>query len=78
MNKKSKIGIIIAVVAIMGIISMISYGNTLSNTTVTSTNTTQTSINTTSPTNPVPQPIKTAGKHLTVELNENMGLKANP
>ena len=78
MNKKSKIGIIIAAVAIIGVISMIAYGNTLSNTTVSSANTTQTSINTTSPTNPVPQPIKTAGKHLSVELNENMGLKANP
>jgi len=78
MNKKSKIGIIIAVVAIIGIISMIAYGNTLSNTTVSSVNTTQTSINTTSPINPVPQLIKTAGRHLSVELNENMGLKANP
>ena len=75
MNKKSKIGIIIAVVAIMGIISMISYGNTLSNTTVTSANTTQTSINTT---NNTTQPIKTAGKHLSVELNEDLGVKANP
>jgi hypothetical protein len=76
MNKKSMIGIIIAVAAIIGVVSMISYGNTLSNTTISPANTTQTSTNTTN--NTTPQPIKTAGKHLSVELNENMGVKANP
>ncbi len=56
---------------------MISYGNTLSNMPISPGNTTQPSTNTTTPINTT-QPIKTAGKHLSVELNENMGVKANP
>jgi len=75
MNNKSIIGIIVAVAVIIGIVSMISYGNTISNTTISPANTTQTSINTT---NNTTQPIKTAGKHLSVELNEDLGVKANP
>lgn len=79
MNKKSVIGIIIAVAVLVGIVSMISYGNTLSNTTISSSNaTTQIPIPSTTPTNPASEPIKTAGRHLSIELNESVGVKTNP
>lgn len=78
MNKKSIIGIIVAVAVIIVVVSMISYGNILSNTTISPANTTQTSTNTTTPINTASQPIKTAGKHLSIELNEDMGVKASP
>jgi hypothetical protein len=77
MNKKSMIGIIIAVAVIIGVVSMVSYGNTLSNIPISPANTTQPSTNTTTPINNT-QPIKPAGKHLSLELDEKMGVKANP
>jgi hypothetical protein len=77
MNKKSIIGVIIAAAVIIGVVSMISYGNILSNIPISPANTTQTSTNTTNHINTT-QPIKTPGKHLSVELNENMGVKASP
>ena len=77
MNKKSIIGAIIAAAVIIGVVSMVSYGNTLSNIPISPANKTQTSTNTTIPINTT-QPIKTAGKHLSLELDEKMGVKANP
>lgn len=77
MNKKSIIGAIIAAAVIIGVVSMISYGNTLLNIPIDQVNTTQTSTNTTTHINTT-QPIKTPGKHLSVELSEDMGVKASP
>ena len=67
MNKKI-IGIIIAVAVIITTISMVSYGNTLPNQTISgNTNT-----------NPPSEPAKPVGRHLSVELNESMGVATKP
>lgn len=70
MNKKI-IGIIIAVAVIIVTISMVSYGNNLPNQTVSSGNT--------NPTSNLPsEPVKPVGRHLSVELNESMGMATKP
>jgi len=77
MNKKSIIGIIVAIAVIIVIISMTSYLN-MSGTAISSVNTNQTPIPTNNTINTPAEPIKTAGRHLSLELNESMGVKANP
>lgn len=65
LNKKLAMGIIIAVAVVIGIVYAISYGNNSVGTVNGGESTTE-------------EPSGTTGKHLTLELNESVGITQNP
>lgn len=74
MNKAVITGIIIAIIAIIGVISTLSYKSNAPAINNEETITTEDALNTTT----TEEPAKIQGKHYTIELNESVGITSNP
>ena len=74
MNKAVITGIIIAIIAIIGVISTLSYKSNAPAINNEETITTGDALNTTT----IAEPAKSQGKHITIELTESVGITSNP